>query len=168
MTKDEALANYEILKAAVARDARIEFLDNCVDFEDYCEPKMRARLVALAVDDMLDEPHNWVWRLVVDYSEFDEYNKTLESANYYDKNNVPRLTAREARLYKAVDTLYVTPDVLGDRIKVLDQEAENSYHTASSLYARSKNDKETYVAWLERKVVEQDKVIRALDKHATL
>lgn len=111
------------------------------DLESYPESGMRARVVGVDLSDCD------VYKLKVDYSEFDDFNKQFESANYYDKSGQATLNAREAGYYKVEDVLYVDPGIEtpwvveeADRLKV---------------FARFKQEGVglTYVQWLEDQVI---------------
>lgn len=71
----------------IGRD--IEFTDEAGEWDGYEEEGMRATVTGVR------ENHDMVY-LDIDYTKFDEYNKAYESANYYDKDNHPTRTAREA------------------------------------------------------------------------
>lgn len=83
------------------RPLAIEFTKDVEDLEGYAEPGMRAHLVDYAIgrDDVVE--------LRVNYQIFEEFNRGLEKANYYDKNQQPTLTAREAGQYEVTETYYV-------------------------------------------------------------
>ena len=71
--------------------------------EAYAEAGMKARIIG----GRQNETDVLVFDL--DYSEFDVHNQALERATYYDKAQVPCLTAREAGFYKPVEDVYLTP-----------------------------------------------------------
>lgn len=116
----------------------IEFGEGVEDIDAYPETNMRARLLGVEIrpDDIAI--------LKVDYSLFDEFNKSFESANYWDNFGTPRLTAREAGYYKAQEDIAVTASrdlasvvsILDDKTRSLISEYEASSH-------------KNYVRWLE-------------------
>jgi hypothetical protein len=84
---------------------QIVFKDAIHDHEVYTEPHMKATVVSVAKQD------EDLFKITVNYSLFEEHNKTFESSNYYDKNGTPRLTAREAGFYNVCETIYFdSPD----------------------------------------------------------
>ena len=93
----------EFLKAHVedGRPLAIEFTKGIEDLEGYAEPGMRAHLVDYlpSRDDVVE--------LRVNYQIFEEFNRGLEKANYYDKDGKPTLTARESGHYNVTETYYV-------------------------------------------------------------
>ena len=121
----------------------VTFKASVDDKEGYWEANMRGRITA-ARDNGDD-----VMELTVDVTEFDEFNKPFESANYYDKNQNPTLTAREAGFYKAVDTMYF--DANEDVGQVLTVEDDSSIKLFNE-YRESGSDL-SYVTWLERQVL---------------
>lgn len=93
----------EFLKAHVedGRPLAIEFTKGVDDLEGYAEPGMRAHLVDYlpSRDDVVE--------LRVNYQIFEDFNRGLEKANYYDKDGKPTLTARESGHYNVTETYYV-------------------------------------------------------------
>lgn len=64
-------------------------------FEDaYLDTGMKANLIGISLDNTYDGEE--MYRLLFEWKEFSEYNKSKERADYYDKNGVPCLTASEA------------------------------------------------------------------------
>jgi len=61
----------------------VTFKAPILDMEGYLETGMRGRLVAVSNE------HDDMFKLHIDLSEFDDFNRQFESANYYDKNRVP-------------------------------------------------------------------------------
>ena len=93
----------DFLKAHVedGRPLAIEFTKGIEDLEGYAEPGMRAHLVDYlpSRDDVVE--------LRVNYQIFEDFNRGLEKANYYDKDGKPTLTARESGHYNVTETYYV-------------------------------------------------------------
>lgn len=120
----------------------VTFAKPVEDQESYLEGGMRGRLVGVLRDE-----EEYI-SLAVDLTEFDEFNKQYEKANYYDKSGVARLTAREAGFYKPSESVYVGPN---DDVEVLViEDAE-----ALLLYKRYQADGggKSYVQWLEQMIV---------------
>lgn len=86
----------------------VQFTKEAEDFECYAEANMRARIVSVDVSDgsKYVDPNCRLIKIIVDYSEFDEYNQRLESSNYYNKYGIACLNAREAGQYQSQETLY--------------------------------------------------------------
>jgi hypothetical protein len=120
----------------------IEFKKDIEDIESYAEPGMRARAVGVATTN-----DNGV-KFSLDFTEFDDFNKAFEQANYYDKKGRPTLTAREAGFYKGVETYFF--EVQDETDKYFEVVKSRSL----DLYERYKSSKEgvSYVQWLEAKV----------------
>lgn len=130
---------------ATSRAFDIEFLKPVEDLEGYPEASMRATFISgqLCDDD--------VAVIRVSYEKFDEYNKAFETANYYARDGVPRLTAREAGHYSVEENLYVMADEPYDKyFKILDSAATNLY---DRWRAQRDMSSMTYVQWLESLVV---------------
>lgn len=121
----------------------VTFGKSVEDQESYLEAGMRGRLVGVLRDE-----HEYI-SLAVDLTEFDDFNRQYEKANYYDKSGVARLTAREAGFYKPTESVYMGPD---DEVEVLVIEDAD----ALKLYARYQTERggKSYVQWLEQRVVE--------------
>lgn len=85
----------------------VQFTSKIEDMEAYPEKGMRARIVSIDEEDThMSDLHDHIYKITFDYSEFDEFNKSLESANYYDGKGVACLTAREAGMYDEQETIY--------------------------------------------------------------
>lgn len=119
----------------------VECLDRCDDLEAYPERGMRLTIVGVTPH------HDDVTVLRVSYEKYDQFNTAFESSNYYDKQGVPQLTARQAGMYKVNDTLYVGTDE--DPNKYFKQIESNRW---LDMYLKeyNANPGETYVAFLER------------------
>lgn len=126
----------------IAGPVVIEFGKEAPDFEVFAEAGMRAHLkdvVYRAADEVIIE---------VDYSAFEEYNKSFEVADYYDKNRQPTLTPREAGVYTGDDSFYVAANQELDEIFTVlsdDQSALVKEFVAS--------DSTSYVRWLEEQLI---------------
>lgn len=84
----------------------VEFCGNVVaELDTYAEPGIRATLVACA-----ESRSGASVALTFDFSEFEEYNREYESANYFDKAGRETLTAREAGRYTDQLTLNIDRD----------------------------------------------------------
>lgn len=111
--------------------------------EGYPENGMRAQIinVSFSDDDLI--------KLTFNYEHFDEFNKKYESANYYDNNKIPCLTARQKGFYKIEEDFYfesgypIETDLLiedSGRLKIYNQ------------YLKSESEF-TYVQWLENQLI---------------
>lgn len=88
---------------------QIQFTNKIEDMEAYPEGGMRARIVSINEEDTDSaDKHNHVFIITFDYSEYDEYNKRFETANYYGKGiGAPAdKTAREAGQYHIQEKIY--------------------------------------------------------------
>jgi hypothetical protein len=75
------------------------------------------------------DPRDHVYALGVQFTEFEVYNEKLETFNYYDKNGIPRLNARQAGFYEVNDVLYFPNpecDDWGNYIEVVSQPDQNT------------------------------------------
>lgn len=129
----------------IASGARpvVTFTAHVLDMEIYLEPGMRGRLVSAS------HRHDGMFKLEVDLTEFDEFNKQFESANYFDKAGVACLTAREAGYYpEGNESFYAMLDQPADYLALEDDSRLQLYRdylaSGSSL---------NYVQWLEDRVL---------------
>jgi hypothetical protein len=136
------------LKEIMGSDSRIcaTCKTQVEDLESYAEGGMRTTIIGLR--QMNHDPE--VMTIQVDYSEFDEYNKKFESANYYDKNGEATMTAREKGQYKVKDELYVMADGLVGEFFAFSSNDQFSIFTE---FANDANSGESYVSWLENTVL---------------
>lgn len=119
----------------------IEFLDEVSDLDAYPEPGMRARVRRIA------EKWGDITVVEVDYSEFDEFNASLESSQYYDKMGQPVLTAREAGHYIPTESIYVDSESgLGRYAKLLSSVSLEVWRVYGST---GLDDLPSYIRWLE-------------------
>ena len=128
----------------------IQFTSKIEDMEAYPEKGMRARIVSIDEQDThMADLNDHLYKITFDYSEFDEFNKSLESANYYDRKGVACLTAREANMYEPQELIYFgSPELwpFEDYFTTLDARQ-------NALLARFKESGTTnYVEWLESQI----------------
>ena len=121
----------------------VEFKPGVEDLEGYPEGGMRAEVLRVVPDG------NEVFRVSVSYEQFEAFNHTLETANFYDNEGRPRLTASQAGYYRQLEDLYVMADDLCStfftpldkaRLALLDEFSESG-------------SEESYVQWLEGQLV---------------
>lgn len=145
------LANLMINGATIEAECR----SKCEDLESYVDGGMRLTVIGITED------HDDVIKLQVSYEKYEEHNKAFEKRNYYDKNGVPCLNAREAGYYTVKDTLYVmATDDPNDYFISLSDSA-NKWIVS---YLRNRHKDETYVAFLERML---DNTVDALNETRT-
>lgn len=85
----------------------VQFTTKIEDMEAYPERGMRARIVSVDEEDTnRTDLHEHLFKIKFDYSDFDDFNKSLESSNYYDRNGNACLTAREANQYEQQEVIY--------------------------------------------------------------
>lgn len=120
----------------------VELSKGIEDCEGYPEAGMRGKIIS-AVNDVDDTTI-----VRIDFSEFDEFNKSFESANYYGGNGIANLTAREANQYKFVQEYYL------DSTTDVEYYFKNVSRKSISLYSAFEASRTTgsYVEWLENKV----------------
>lgn len=119
----------------------VEFKAEILNKESYPEAGMRAKIVNYAQCNHDDD----VVSIEFDYSVFDELNKTFESSNYFDKNRVPCLNARQAGYYSPVETIYF------DNSELVDSLFTVCSNNKVEIYQQYKDSGSslTYVSWLE-------------------
>jgi hypothetical protein len=114
------------------------------DNESYAEGGMRAVLVQGNLDNAE------VAKITFDFSQFDEYNRQFEAANYFDDKGHATLTAREKGVYKEREVYYFTPSELASRYF----EPVNQARLALlDEYTTSAETGQAYVSWLEQQVL---------------
>jgi hypothetical protein len=93
------------MKAYIGR--HVEFTDLVDESEIDFDPRMRAKVV----DAYLSSEEDY-WKIQVDFSFWEEYNKQFARPNYYDANGEPCLRWHETKFYpdNCLDTIYYTPD----------------------------------------------------------
>lgn len=124
----------------------VAFKPEIENFETYAEPNMRCTISKAEL--MGSDPS--IVKVVFNYEKFDEFNKQFESANYYDKNREPCLTAREAKMYKVSEENYFDAETpVSEIFEFLDSNSILLYSEYLALNAASEL---SYVAWLELKV----------------
>lgn len=128
----------------------IEFLDKIEDMELTADPKQRARIASVSGEYLDHEDKNeHIYKIIFDYSEFEEFNKQFASANFYDTSGNPTLTAHEAGLYENREVSYFgSPDMwpFEDYFVFLND-------NTNALIEKFKQTSETnYVVWLENQL----------------
>jgi hypothetical protein len=128
----------------------IQFTANIEDMEAYPEGGMRARIVnIIAYDTRNENPEEHLYKIVFDYSKFDQFNALLETSNYYDKNGIACLTAREANRYEEVETIWFgSPEIypFEKYFTLLNEKSQ-------TLFDRFKESgASNYIEWLEDQI----------------
>lgn len=131
------LANLFINGATIEAECR----KKCEDLEAYVDGGMRLTIIGMVED------HDGVIKLQISYEKYEEHNKAFEKRNYYDKQGVPCLNAREAGYYTVKDTLYVMETDDPNEYFISVSDTSNRWLRA---YLERRNEGETYVAFLER------------------
>lgn len=122
----------------------VVFKKGVIEKEDYAEPGMRARVLSATAPDGDD-----VLEIMFDFGEFEDFNRPLEVANYYDKDGKPSQTAREAGFYKPQDRyFYGLNDPLADELEVVPTASLAMFEEFKAL-----NSTDSYVEWLEKQVL---------------
>jgi len=122
----------------------VEFLPPILDNEAYAEAGMRA-----VIESVGSSSEDDVLKISFSFTEFDEFNKPFESSTYYDKNQSPVLTAREAGFYFPVEKYFFMASEPITAFKFVDDKS-------TALFARYKasdaSASMSYVAWLESQI----------------
>lgn len=119
----------------------VTFKEAILDQEGYAEPQMRGRIVSSQIK------HDDVIEMVVDFTEFDQYNMQFESANHFDKDHNPTLTARQAGFYNMTnEKIFFMVDAFN-----IDDVLEVERDSRIKLYEKFTREltTKTYVQWLE-------------------
>jgi hypothetical protein len=128
----------------------ITFKPACEDLESYCEAGMKAKVTNISLMRHAEVEQDMVYLVKLDYTDFDDYNRKFETANYYDKLGNPNLTAREAGFYKSEDTLYLGSNDIFPWDNYFKVEYDSISDRMYTRYANSNTDKTiTYLKWLE-------------------
>lgn len=130
--------------AALVKDGGrpvVTFSQDVNEIADYLEAGMRGRVIGLGRKD------GDVLEIKIDLTEFDAANQLYETANYYDENQIPRLTAREAGHYKPQLSLYLMLDQPGPW--VVESAPRLSLHARFAQEGAGVN----YLQWLEDQVL---------------
>jgi hypothetical protein len=135
----------DLIKLAQGKPIAVECGKRIEDLEDYPEPGMRMMVLGGTVD------NQDIARVAVDFEPFDAHNRAFESANYYDSDRVPRLTAREKGSYKPKTNLhFMATDELQGWLTVL----ENETTALAVEYLAQPEPRPSYVAWLEQQLLQ--------------
>lgn len=142
---------YEYLKG---KDVR--FVKGIEDMESYPEPGMMATIIDVDESAMhYSDPKERVLKIRFSYEKYDAQNLEFESANYYDKNHRPCLTARQANYYTVEESIYfgcpsiwpfsdyfeiLNGDEISDLVKLFDEREDKSVR---------------YVTWLETELLKR-------------
>ena len=126
---------FQGVKPVVQFKKKIEDQESCLD------PNMKGRVVGYN-----DESEEGYTCLVfeIDLSEFEEYNEQFQVRNYYDKNGIPCLTAKEAGFYRNMETFYLSGDE-SDTDYVEISEKSRLYDQ----YLTEREPGQTYISYLE-------------------
>ena len=127
----------------------VTFRKGVEEGEGYLEAGMRGRITGSRTSG------DGVFSLTVDLNEFGEFNTAFETANYYNNQGMPVLTAREAGFYPkdGIDQLYVSEN-LDPYLEVL-SDNQTELHQR---YLSARKPNETYVEWLERALLAAESV----------
>lgn len=125
----------------------VRFTSVIEDIEGYLEAGMMARITKVTEPDT-----DGVFQVFYDLSEFDEYNRQFEKANYYDSNMVPCLTAREKGYYKPQDDYYTeATEVDGAPYWLTQFEVVPQHGTyLMDRFNERANKNQSYIQWLEQ------------------
>ena len=128
---------------ALAASRSVVTLGKGVEYcENYAEEGMMARIVGFRIED------GDCILLKFDFTEFDNFNRSFESSNYYDQQGHATLTARLAGYYKPIDEYFFGEDVLN-----IVKPVEDARINLLKRWTEETEGKITYVAWLENQVL---------------
>ena len=133
------------------KEVDVEFVKGVEDLECYPETGMRATITGVI------PKHDDVLELRVSYLKYDDFNIKFESSNYYDSNQQPVLTAREAGYYSLKESIFVMADDDVEKYMTLLTPNEMFDTWNASLKEVS------YVAWLENRVRQLEEHINSVD-----
>ena len=122
----------------------IEFKKGIEDIEDYPETHMRANVIGL--HESHSDPE--IVKVTFDYEPHERYNAAFETANYYDKNQNPTLTAKEAGFYSAISTNHMMLESLDDMMSLFDEGPKKALYSEFLT-----SEPASYIHWLEDKVI---------------
>ena len=118
--------NYRPCVVFDGADHNISQIEN---FESVIDRLMRARIVCVDPHPQVLADISGLVKLIFDLSEFDEYNRAFEKANYYDRYGHPTLTARKAGFYPkdGRESIYFgEDDLVADYFQLIDDPRSNS------------------------------------------
>jgi hypothetical protein len=127
----------------------ITFTAACEELESYADPGMKA-LVISGVEQVQDD----ILKILVDYTPFDAHNQAIELPNYYDKDQQPTLTARQANFYRPQEDFYLDLSGKGAAMFTIDGEDRRELYRQ---YEAQTAGKIQYLTWLEDQILRQPK-----------
>lgn len=115
--------------------------------EAYPEAGMRAVITDAYCEDANSKDVNQhIYAIEFDFTNYDEFNRQFETANYYDSKHEPNLTAREAGYYKTKEKIFFgSPEIVPFKqyFTVLDEKTNRLYRQFKETGLQN------YVEWLE-------------------
>lgn len=123
----------------------VQFRKPIEEQEGYLEAGMRGKLTAFTEED------DTLVKFTVDLTDFDVYNRSFESTNYYDASGNPTLTAREAGYYPKnhLESMWVDENAsVGEVAEILTDEAMGLYNE----YLAASVKHIPYPVWLETQI----------------
>lgn len=67
--------------------------------ENDFSPNQKAKVIGVSIENNSNDPKELVYQLIVDFSEFEEFNNSIAEANYWDKDHQPTLKWCETDFY---------------------------------------------------------------------
>lgn len=122
----------------------VQFSDNIADFdEESVDPNMRCKIIKASKE------HGNLIRFEIDLKGFEDYNKSVARANWFDENGEPRLTWFETDKYPkdGIDAIYI--DIEADAPFIL---VKNESIELFNQYLNSKSQL-SYIEWLEETII---------------
>ena len=120
----------------------VRLLSPVEEMEAYAEANMRCDIVAGRTldDDVV---------LTLDFSRYESHNRQFESASFYDRASLPRLTAREAGQYRELDEYHFDAAQSPEHYFVVEDEHRRALYDAY----RASGAVTSYLAWLEERLI---------------
>lgn len=126
----------------------VVFNKNAEELEDYAEEGMKARILDFTIED------SEVTIIKFDFDCYKDHNAYYESSNYYDEFGKPTLNAHQAGCYEAISKMFFPSnfDEIFSYMVILSKDRKDDLH----IMFREENTTETYLEWLENRLIEAE------------
>jgi len=110
------------MKAYIGKHVQFTDFAEKADIESF-DPGMRAKVVEATLEHA--DTDDSYWKLVFDFTFWEEYNKGLSRPNWYGKNGEPNVKWHESPFYPkgCIETIYYSPDGKNQLIELLEMGA---------------------------------------------
>ncbi len=128
----------------------VRFTKKIEDSGAYFEQNMKARLVEI------QDEHTNMCAFVFDIASFKQYNQALETADYYDENGEPCLTATQSNNApnKVEDIYFMYEDDVADWFDIVDDDTSVLFN-----HYKCNPAGKTYTQWLEERVLKLEESV---------